>query len=190
MEPESERLVSMMRENKFGSAHKPYQRPTWELRSLARPLTYTASWLPSISLRRDRALGFGLTFAALDLGQFGYLAPRINFITESNDFSFEGMLTPSASQFFSWYVSAGAAWEHDLEIIELDFDQGSYRMFTDPEWKFVSEIGVKFRVRLQGKWRILSLGYHFAGLRIGFRNSGLDDMKNSRLILEIGAGIF
>jgi hypothetical protein len=124
----------------------------------------------------------------LDLGQFGYLSPRINFITESSDFSFEGMLTPSASQFFSWYVSAGAAWERDLK--KLEFDYGSYRMFADPEWRFVSEIGVKFRVRLSGKWRILSLGYHFAGVRVGFRNSGLDDMKNSRLVLEFGAGLF
>jgi hypothetical protein len=130
----------------------------------------------------------GFTFAALDLGQFGYLAPRINYITDNNDLSFEGMLMPSASQFFSWYVSAGAIREHELKMIE--FDQGSYRMFTDPEWKFVSEIGVKFRARLHGKWRILSPGYHFAGLRIGFRNSGLDDIENSRLILEIGAGLY
>lgn len=192
MEPESEQLLSMMKKHKFGSAHEPHQGSTWNLGDLTKPLTHTWSWLPPISLRRDRAFGVGVTPVALELGQFGYLAARINCIPESSDLSFEGMMMPSASQFFSWYVSAGTAWEHDLtesEMVIMDVPY-RFRTFTDPDWKFVTEIGVKFRARIPGKWRILSLGYHFAGIRIGLRSSGLDDIENLRLIFEFGAGIF
>ncbi len=192
MGSEGEQLLSMMRKCKFGSAYKPHQGPTLEFRDLARRLTYTGNWLPPISLRRDRAWGVGITPAALELGQFGYLAARINWIYESSDLSFEGMMAPSASQFFSWYVTTGIAREYDLIEIEMENegDPYSFRTFTDPEWKFVTEIGVKLRARIPGKWRLLTLGYHFAGIRIGFRSSGIDDIENLRLILELGAGIF
>lgn len=192
MEPGSENLLTSVRKYKFGSAHKPSQGSALEFRDLARRLTYTKSWLPPISLRRDRAWGLGITPAAMELGQFGYLAARINWIYESGDISVEGMMTPSASQFFSWYVTTGIAREYDLIEIEMENegDPYSFRTFTDPEWKFVTEIGVKLRARVPGKWRLLTLGYHFAGVRIGFRSSGIDNIENLRLILEFGAGIF
>jgi hypothetical protein len=64
------------------------------------------------------------------------------------------------------------------------------RAWGEHNWNFVTEIGLKFRARVHGKWRILSLGYHFAGIRLGFRNVGLDEFTSSRLILEVGAGVF
>jgi hypothetical protein len=60
----------------------------------------------------------------------------------------------------------------------------------DRRWNFVAEGGVKFRVRLQGKVRIATLGYEFAGVRFGVRTSGFDSLKNARFIAEIGAGVW
>ena len=193
MVPDRERLLGQMKEHKFGSAHEPRQSSSWKARNFAESLTYIDGWLPPLSLRRDRGWGLGLTLRALDLEQFGYLAPRINWIPDTGDISLEGMIMPSASQFFSWYVAAGAAWEHEyveIDQMEIMGDPYSIMAYANPEWSFVTEIGVKVRARLSGKWRILSLGYHFAGVRIGLRSSGINDIERLRLILEIGAGIF
>jgi hypothetical protein len=83
------------------------------------------------------------------------------------------------------YVSAGGAYEREMAEIE-----GETGPWGDPDWNFVAELGVKFRARISGKWRIMSLGYHFAGIRFGVRNSGFNEARHTRLIIEIGAGIF
>lgn len=185
MGPESERLLAMMEDHNFGPEHQPRQGPQWELKDLAEPLAYSRAWLPPIALRYDRNLGFSFTLAFFELGDFGYIVPRVNYITESNDVAIEAMITPTAATFFSWYVSAGGAYEHPM--IEVQGEKGPW---GKAEWNFVAELGVKFRARISGKWRILSLGYHFAGVRFGLRSSGFDDFTRSRLIMEVGAGIF
>jgi hypothetical protein len=58
------------------------------------------------------------------------------------------------------------------------------------EWNFVTEVGVKFRVRLSGKLRVLTLGNSFGGIRFGLRWSGFDALKNGRMIAEIGTGVW
>jgi hypothetical protein len=49
---------------------------------------------------------------------------------------------------------------------------------------------VWFRVTASGPWRILSLGYQSAGLRLGIRTSGLDALHDLRFVVEVGAGVW
>jgi len=42
----------------------------------------------------------------------------------------------------------------------------------------------------KGKARIVSLGYHFGGVRLGVRASGYPMLQNLRAVIEIGAGVF
>ena len=51
-------------------------------------------------------------------------------------------------------------------------------------------MGVKFRFRLTGKIKVLTLGQSFGGVRLGVRFTGFDFLTNGRLIAEIGAGVW
>jgi hypothetical protein len=57
-------------------------------------------------------------------------------------------------------------------------------------WRPVLEAGWKFRVTLKGWQRIFSLGYSFAGVRLGIRTAGFDHLTNLRYVIELGAGAF
>ena len=83
-------------------------------------------------------------------------------------------------------LSIGAAYEEDW----FRNDEGGVTTAEDKRWNFVTETGVKFRFRITGKLRLFTLGYQFAGVRLGIRFSGFDALKNGRLIAEIGAGVF
>ena len=78
---------------------------------------------------------------------------------------------PVAARFLSSYATAGIARESH-------------------EWRFVTEAGLKFRVTVHGWQRVLSLGYQFAGLRLGVRSSGFDALEDVRFVVEIGAGVW
>jgi hypothetical protein len=182
---ESDRLLQMMDDHGFGPEHEPQQGSSWELKDLAEPLSYSKTWLPPVGLKWDRSLALSFAIVGFEVGDLGYLVPKITYNTESTDVSLDVMLTPSASSYFSWYVSAGAGYER--ELVEIEGEKGPW---GDPDWNFVAELGVKFRARISGKWRILSLGYDFAGIRFGVRSSGFNEVDKTRLIIEIGAGIF
>jgi hypothetical protein len=185
MGPDSDRLQRMMVDHGFGPQHVPQQRSSWDIKDLAEPLSYSKTWLPPIGLKWDRSLALSFTLFGLEVGEFGYFVPKVTYNTASSDVSIEGMLTPSAARFFSWYVSGGGAYER--EVVEIASLRGAW---GDSTWNFVAEAGVKFRARLSGKWRVFSLGYDFAGIRFGVRSSGFNYMDGTRLIIEIGAGIF
>ena len=56
--------------------------------------------------------------------------------------------------------------------------------------EFGTEIGLKFRLRVDWPWRILGAGYEFAGLRLGVRQVGFDSIENIRFVFEFGAGLW
>lgn len=184
-----ERLLGMMKKHRFGSEYEPRQSRIEILHKLTDPLPQTKWIVSSISLRHDRAFGFGLTFRGKDFG-YGYLVPKMNFAIRDDwkfkDISFEGMLTRSASRFFDWYATAGAAFETDRFVD----DNGNIKLAEDRNWHFVSELGVKFRFRVSGKARIATLGYDFAGVRFGLRQTGFNYHSATRIIIEIGPGVW
>ena len=101
--------------------------------------------------------------------------PRLTWVTGPT-VSLEALVTQTAAQFASGYFSTGAARER--------LSDGTIA------WRFVLETGMKFRVTLSGWQRILSLGYSFAGVRLGVRSDGFDHLSNLRVVFELGAGAF
>jgi hypothetical protein len=55
---------------------------------------------------------------------------------------------------------------------------------------FASEVGFKFRFAAGGKARWALLGYQFGGVRVGIRANGFTRLRNPRLVVEVGAGVF
>jgi hypothetical protein len=176
---EWDRLAGMMRKLRFGSEHFPEQYRVEFLRELAEPLTGTHGLIPSVSARWDRAPGVSLTLRGLDL-QEAYLVPKINWVGRS--VSLEGLVTRSAAQYASWYFSGGLARERVPMRNNGDLDEMS--------WHLATEVGMKFRARLEGKRRIPALGYEFAGLRVGVRLSGFNEVRLARVVVEVGAGVW
>ena len=115
---------------------------------------WTAGWV-----------ALALVFNALDLKEL-YIVPKINLVPYRS--AAELLLTQSATQFASPYLSAGIA-------------QGP---------QFASEAGIKFRLRVDWPWRILGAGYEFAGVRLGVRWAGFDRLEDGRFIVEFGAGLW
>ncbi len=170
--PEAKDLAETMEAHSFGR-----EKPTAQYKrdidaQLADPLAATRRLVPSVALRYDRGLGGAFTLRGFDL-RLVYLVPKFNFMTHG-DMSFEALVTNAAARFYSPYLTMGVA----RESIAGD----------DHTWRFASEVGIKFRYRLSGWMRILSLGYHFAGFRAGLRYSGFDSVDNFRFVLEFGAG--
>ncbi|UCH84541.1 MAG: hypothetical protein JSW50_02275 [Candidatus Latescibacterota bacterium] len=182
--PDREFLLSMMTKHKFGAGNEPTQFKSASVKKLAEPLVGYGK-MPSINLRWDRALGISLAARGLPIEAI-YLVPRATWIFQPGEVSFEGMLSTSASRFMGSYISVGAAYEED----KFRNDEGGVTTNPDKRWNFVTETGVKFRFRLKGKIRLLTLGYQFAGVRFGLRFSGFDSLKNGRLIVEIGGGVW
>jgi hypothetical protein len=166
-------LEGSMKLNRFGLDRRPRQSRLPALDALAESPTGTRGLFPSIAFRHDRENGFAFLFRGLDLREV-FIVPRVTLVA-GPDYSLEALVTNSAAQFFSGYTSAGVARE---------------RSGGTAETKFVVESGAKFRVSVSGKWRILSLGYHFAGVRLGVRSSGFDVIKDLRFVFEIGAGVW
>ncbi len=168
-------LEGSMRLNAFGLGRAPTQQRFAALESaLLQPPSGPGALVPSVAFRWDRGPGVALLFSGLDLREL-YVVPRFTYVTGPN-LSFEALITQTAAQFASGYVSTGAARER-----LSDGDAG---------WRFVLETGLKFRVTLQGWQRIFSLGYSFAGVRLGVRTDGFDHLTNLRFVLELGAGAF
>ncbi|MEJ2720249.1 MAG: hypothetical protein P8181_03790 [bacterium] len=182
--PHGEFLLSMMTKHKFGRGNEPEQYKAGSVKALAEPLA-GAGKLPTVNLRWDRALGLSFALSGLPIESI-YLVPRATWIFDPGEVSIEGLLSSSASRFIGSYISFGAAYEKDY----FRNSEGGVSTVPDKRWNFVTETGVKFRVRIKGKARILSLGYQFAGIRFGFRMSGFDSLKNGRIIAEIGGGVW
>ena len=189
VEEQNQNLAGYMADHQFGADHQPRQNPLFGV-DLDLPLTYSG-WFPPLGLRFDgNRIGIGMSFAALEMGGQGYFVGRLNWVEDA--VSIEGMITPTAAQFFSWYASAGAAYErrrYDLDELAIA-QQTQDPVLPDREWQFVAELGVKYRFQVSGVGRIFTLGYQFGGVRFGVRNSGFDDFSSTRLIVELGAGLW
>jgi hypothetical protein len=168
-------LEGSMRFNRFGLGRAPTQQTFAVLESalLQRP-SGPGALVPSVALRWDQGPGVALLFRGLDLREL-YVVPRVTWIAGPKA-AVEALFTQTAAQFVGGYFSSGAAWER-----QSDGATG---------WRFVLESGLKFRVTLSGWQRILSLGYSFAGVRLGVRSEGFDHLTNLRLVVELGAGAF
>jgi hypothetical protein len=163
-----------MRLNRFGLGREPRQARFASLDALIESPAGTRGLVPSIAYRHDRGNGVALLFRGLDLSEV-FLVPRFTAVTGPN-LSAEALITTSAAQFVSPYTSVGIEWDHQAG--------GGFAR------NFAVESGVKFRVTVPGKWRILTLGYQFAGLRLGVRTNGFNALTNLRFIVEVGAGVW
>lgn len=180
--PERKHLLHMMSDHRFGSEYQPSQDQLKFLAQLQSSIPATRRLIAGVGFRSDRGPGVGISFRAYDLG-IGYLVPRINW-TIGRDIALEGMITSSASRFFDWYASAGAGYESERQLNE----NGDLKVLDEREVNLVSEIGVKFRFRVSGKYKVFVLGYGFAGVRFGIRNSGFRNISYNRIIVEVGPG--
>jgi hypothetical protein len=168
-------LEGSMRLNAFGLGRAPTQRSFPVVESaLLQPPSATTALVPSVAYRWDQGSGVALILRGLDLREL-YVVPRIIWVAGPK-LSFEALVTQTAAQFASGYFSTGAARER-----ASDGTTG---------WHYVLETGVKLRVTLSGWQRIFSLGYHFAGVRMGVRSNGFDHLTNLRFVFEVGAGAF
>jgi len=168
-------LEGSMRLNSFGLGRAPVQHRFAGLDSaLLQPPSGPGALVPSVAFRWDQGPGVALLFRGLDLREL-YIVPRFTWVTGPT-FSLEALVTQTAAQFASGYFSTGAARER--------LSDGTI------SWRFVLETGMKFRVTLSGWQRILSLGYSFAGVRLGVRSDGFDHLSNLRVVFELGAGAF
>ena len=172
--PEPERLRQMMQAHRFGPEHAADQYHLELLRDLADPLTGTGSLVPGFGARWDRRLGMTLGLRGADLREM-YLVPKFNWV--GGDIGAEALFTRSAARWQSAYASIGFAREH-LPRVEK------------PEWNVTTELGMKFRTRFEGRRRLLALGYQFAGVRLGIRYSGFKTVKLTRMIVEVGPGVW
>gem|GEM_PF-3225459 len=179
MNPEGEFLLRAMKEHGFGAGRAPEQYRYEILKELREPLSGTHGLLPSIGFRWDRKPGLSFTLRGFDLREV-YAVPKINWF--GSDFSVEAMLTRSAAQFFTWYASAGLA----REMLPVARDS----RYESRQWTPASELGIKLRTRITGKRRLFALGYGFAGLRVGLRFSGFNEVRRTRLAVEVGPGVW
>lgn len=62
--------------------------------------------------------------------------------------------------------------------------------YESRQWTPASELGIKLRTRITGKRRLFALGYGFAGLRVGLRFSGFNEVRRTRLAVEVGPGVW
>jgi hypothetical protein len=168
-------LEGSMRLNRFGLGRAPNQQSFAGLESaLLESPSGPGALVPSVAFRWDQHPGVALLFRGLDLREL-YVVPRITWVAGPK-ISAEALVTQTAAQFVSGYFSTGAGHER--------LSDGEIR------WRLVVETGVKFRVTLTGWQRLLSLGYSFAGLRLGVRSDGFNELTNLRFIIEVGAGAF
>jgi hypothetical protein len=174
---EPDRLVRMMRAHRFGREFSADQYEIELLRELAEPLTGTGSIFPSIGARWDRSIGGTVQLRGADL-RLLYVVPKINWVRR--DVGVEALFTTSAARVHSTYLSLGVAREH--------LPPG--KQPAQAEWNPTVEAGLKFRTRLEGRRRVFSLGYQFAGVRFGIRYSGFETVKLTRMIVEVGPGVW
>ena len=137
----------------------------------------TRSLVPGIGARWDRRLGITAALRGADLREV-YLVPKINWV--GRDLGVEALFTRSAAQWQSTYASIGVAREH------LPGIDGT----SAPSLNVTTELGLKFRTRFEGRQRLFSLGYQFAGVRLGIRYSGFKTVKVTRMIVELGPGVW
>jgi hypothetical protein len=166
--PDEGRLREMFENNGFGQS--PRTTDGVGITELMTPWRASTLW-PSVSLRWDRRLGLAFAFRGLDLRDL-YLVPKLD-LGFDRELAIELLVTPTASQTVSRYLSMGPARE---------------RLDDQLRWTYALETGFKIRFRLEGWQRALAIGHRFGGFRFGVRASGFPEFDSIRFIAEIGAG--
>lgn len=183
-----EGFIAFMDEHDFGLERDPEQHSSELGKETLSSLRSPGSFV-SFSLRSETDLGVSMVFKGLDLTQ-GWIVPKIN--ASGTAASIGAMYTPSASRFFDWYLAAGPRRQYRALDIKttVDTEEGQREIVVkrNPRWDMYWETGVKIRARLPGKIRAFSLGYHFAGFRLGVQALGFGRLDDIRLVWEIGAG--
>lgn len=169
-------LEKWTRKNEFGVTHRPQQFDSEYSERLSRELVGPQGFLPKVAFRYDRGPGFALTFAGFDATEF-YVVPKFNLNLSNYSFAIDALFTRTATQFSSPYFALG--YTHERPSSSDSFTSG-----------FGTEAGYKFRLRVDWPWRILGAGYEFAGIRLGVRKTGFDNLGNFRFIVEAGAGLW
>ena len=130
----------------------------------------------SASARFDGGTGWAVTLpVGIQVpGLGGWMVGRLSgpWPSLASRKSMDLVYMPSAARFTDWYAAVG-------------LDYGHFELPTQIEEgkRFAVETGVKFRFPLPD-W-----GTFFGG-RIGIRANGQSNLKNQRLVFEMGAGIW
>jgi hypothetical protein len=170
----AEHLAKWTGINQFGTGHQPPQLHSEFERFLGEPLSARESWFPKFSARFDRNLGAAFVVNALDLREF-YVVPKFNLVRDN--WAVQALLTRSATQFVSPYFAMGAGFTRT---------NGGEPLHTG----LATELGIKFRLRMEWPWRIIGAGYEFAGVRLGVRAIGFSSLSNLGIAIELGAGMW
>lgn len=179
--PEPERLRRMMRSHRFGSEWPADQHESELARVLSDPENFFRV-VSAVNARLDaNELAFTVQGPGLEVPEV-WLVPRVIF--NGQGWAADMLATSSASRWFDWYLAMG----YEDGIIRNDpteaFPEG------EPNKGFASELGIKFRMAVSGKARWILLGYQFGGVRLGIRANGFADIRQPRVIVELGAGVF
>jgi hypothetical protein len=178
-------LTEMMRRHGMGKDQHSHQYEAKSLEDLTAPFKKHTSIIPGISYRYDGLTysGVSVLLRGVNLGEF-WVVPKFN--VQDKSLSPEMLVTSSASRWSDWYVAVGG--EHFGKVTQEE--GGEDVVVHDSEWKGAVEIGGKFRFRTIGALRYVFLGYSFGGVRIGLRANGFDVIENTRLVFELGAGVW
>jgi hypothetical protein len=180
-DPESRRLLEMMRYHRFGSQWPADQYESDLARELSDPEN-AFRWVSAVNARfESRRAGASIQGPGFDLREV-WLVPRAHVV--GRGWAVEGLVTPSASRWVDWYAAVG--YERGLANTPDDAARDGARTVSG----FGGELGLKFRVAAPGRTRWAVLGYRFGGLRLGLRASGFWRLREPRVIVEIGAGAF
>jgi hypothetical protein len=170
--PEGQKdLTKMMHSHLFGVQYPVDQLNFESTRGLFDRKSYSG-FLPLVSFRADGDYGLSFMMRGWEFKQ-KYILPKMNWY--GREMSLEALVSPTASQIFSWYATAGIDGEYLHENL-----------------RFVSEMGVKIRFELFGMKRgLFGLGYKFGGIRIGIRNLTSDfHHVDHTVAVEFGAGVW
>ncbi len=178
--PQPELLLSMMRAHGFGIAWPARQHESELGRVLSDPQNFFRV-VSAVNLRLDASqFAASIQGPGIEVPEV-WLVPRV--LANERGWAADLMVTPSAARWVDWYLAMG----YDQGLIRVKTADGTRGQAVEG---FASELGIKFRVAVSGKARLALFGYNFGGVRLGVRTNGFSRLKNPRLIVEIGAGVF
>lgn len=179
--PEPERLLRMMRSHRFGSEFPAEQHESELARVLSDPENFFKV-ISAVNIRFDsNELPVAIQGPGLEIPEV-WLVPRVLFT--GRGWAVDMLATSSASRWFDWYLAMGYEDGIIRRTASAEVPEGT------PNKGFATELGVKFRMAVSGKARWVLLGYNFGGVRLGIRTNGFANVRQPRIIVELGAGAF
>jgi len=177
-------LAVMMRVNGLGAGSATVQQAS----AFDERFVRTVSGAPEIARRvavrwDERELGLTFDVMGINAGE-GWLVGRLHVLS---GVSTELMFIRSASRWSDGYFLGGWEWKNSF------FEQvNGVRVETQAARSLaVWESGVRLRVGLpEGPIRWLFMNQRLAGIRTGIRFNGVDRLRNARLTIEFGSGLW